>query len=216
VLTDQAAEPRGTLKLTATPAVSRSAEFANLLAAYRTACPQVSVTVLLTGRSVDLVEEGFDVAVRPGPPAGVGRDGLMQRKLASHELHLYASPEYLRVHGAPGSLDELADHEFIGHSIATAADRLAARAPAWLAIAQLDLAVVVNDFDLVAELLIAGAGVGIAPSLTGERHVEAGRLQRIIPDASFGGSALWLLWPESRFTSVRVRRFIDLAAEAFA
>ena len=108
--TEQQAEPRGLLRVTA-PVVLGTHGLAPLLGEFMALCPQVSVELALHDRVVDLVDEGFDVALRSGP---LPDSGFVARPLAPLRMLLCASPAYLREHGTPRLPAELAKHECLG------------------------------------------------------------------------------------------------------
>jgi DNA-binding transcriptional LysR family regulator len=215
LLADRSIEPRGTLRLTASVMFGTPPAFGQLIARYRQLCPDVDVTVQLTSRSVDILEEGIDVAFRPGPPQGVGKPGLMRRNLTRQEMVLLASPTYLRDAPRIGRLEDLADHPFIAHKIVRGAAMLARHWPAWHTIAGLPTAVVADEFELVFQVLIAGAGVGFGPAERAATFEAGGLLTRVLPDVDLGASAIFMLWPESRYLSPRVRRLLDLATAIY-
>jgi DNA-binding transcriptional LysR family regulator len=107
VVADLGQEPHGTVRIT-TPADSGDGLFANLIAGFVALHPRIRVEVSLTGRRVDLVAEGFDLAVRAGP---LDDSSLVARRVAATDLRLYAAPSYLERRGRPRRLADLAAHD---------------------------------------------------------------------------------------------------------
>ena len=111
------AEPRGTLRLNA-PLSFGFRQVVPALADFATLNPQLTVDLGLTDRFVDLVEEGWDLAIRLGT---LGNSAMIARRLAPAMVVLCASPDYLARHGVPKTLADLAGHNCLGYTLPTAA-----------------------------------------------------------------------------------------------
>ncbi|WP_035659433.1 LysR family transcriptional regulator, partial [Bradyrhizobium sp. STM 3809] len=105
--------PRGTLKVSA-PVWFANAQFAGMMAAYRARHPDVMLDIDLSGRLVNLVDEGFDLALRVSAAPG---DGLIARPLPPVLMQLVAAPSYLAAAGRPATLAELDGHAFLKYSL---------------------------------------------------------------------------------------------------
>ena len=101
--------PRGTVRLTA-PADLGQQLLPDVVARFTKKHPNIRLEIMLTGRVVDLVQEGFDLAVRA---AKLDDSSLVARRLGSSALGLFASSAYLRRRGKPKTVAELADHECV-------------------------------------------------------------------------------------------------------
>ncbi len=208
-LGDLHAEPSGLLRLTTPHDIAMTPGFVRLIASYRRQNPKVRVEVDLSNRVVDLIEEGYDVALRPGGATTQG-SGLMSRAVSRSTSGWYASPSYLSARGTPETLADLADHDLVLHAMMK-------RASYWtelLADTHVENpSIVVNDFTVIQTLTIAGAGIGIMPRFVATPEVEAGRLMPVLTELASAEGRLRLAWPQTRHMAPRVRAFIDLAVE---
>jgi len=216
-LTDASTEPTGRLRLTMVHDLGRSPLVAALLAEYRHLHPRVTVEVVLEERLVDIVAEGFDVALRAHADTIPGDSELMARRLSMPGSAFYASPGYLQRRGAPETLDDLQEHDQIGHSAATLRDIVLHSPGATGHFSSAEASYVVNDFGLAQALAEADAGVALLPQFATVDAVAAGRLVPVLIDWKPTVSGrLTMLWPASRHVAPRVRAFVDLASERLA
>ena len=201
-----AVEPKGTLRVTCgvtfgerylAPAI---AEFAGLH-------PQVSFDVDLSDRVVDLVEEGFDLAIRIGP---VGNQALVSRRIGSTQFVCCASPAYLARHHAPVTPADLEQHACLGYTYAAVTS-------AWT-FESLDGThhtprIVprhrLNNGRMLAELAAAGLGIVLEPDFIVAPEVRSGRLQRLLTDYQPPRSPIAAVYPSRRHLSAKVRSFVD-------
>ena len=175
--------------------------------------PQVKLDVDLSARTVNLVEEGFDVAIRASQR--LKDSTLVARKLCEPETHLYASPLYLARKPAPQKPDELSKHDCVlfrpvdgqaewpltNNGVErpfTASGRLGG-----------------NEFSFVRSMLRAGAGVGPLPGFFAAMDVADGRLVRVLPEWSWGSVSIFIVYPGARHIPKKVTVFRDFLIEAF-
>ncbi len=205
--------PRGTLRLTA-PVDFGQLYLGDVVTEFTDRYPGVVVDVELTGRTVDLVNEGFDLALR----AGVLRDSsLVARKLGSTASGLFAAPSYLSERGRPTSAEELAAHDHV----AFGAERQTHR---WSLVDAQGVELVVpvrarvmgNEYAFIREAVLAGAGIGLIPSFLCHRDVEVGRLEQLMPEVGDQhGAGIYLVYPSARHLSAKVRAFRDFLVGFF-
>ncbi len=119
--------PRGTLKLSV-PVWLATPGFVGALNAYRARYPEVRLDVDLSGRFVNLVEEGFDLALRATRPLSLGQT-LIARPIGPVAFHVVASPAYLARRGQPLRLGDLAEHDVLGYSLLPNANTIEATGP---------------------------------------------------------------------------------------
>jgi DNA-binding transcriptional LysR family regulator len=206
-------QPRGRLRVTA-PIDLSTGFLAEVVVAFAERHPLVQLDFALTNEHANLVEEGFDVAVRA--TADLGDSSLVARKLGDLELRLYASPRYLQKHGAPATWSDLADH----HCIVFRAKELART---WaLQSAAGDTSVPVrgriggDDFSFVRAMVAAGGGIGILSHINCAADEASGRLVRVLPDYHARGASLYVVYPSRKNVPARVTAFRDFLVEAFA
>jgi len=205
--------PRGTIRLT-TSVNFGVRHVAPAIAEFLARHPEVRFDVSLADRVVDLVEEGFDLAIRIGPP---GADNLVARKLGETRLVPCASPQYLAQHGAPKTPEELARHNcftyeyvstrhvwrFRDHAGTEHAVRVAGSLHS-------------NNGDLLAEAAAQGAGIVFEPAFIVGPEVRAGRLVPLLQDYVTPPVPIYALYPSRKHLSAKVRRFVDFLAERFS
>jgi DNA-binding transcriptional LysR family regulator len=195
-------EPSGQLRVTA-PVDVGVLFLAEVVARYTARYPAVSVDLHLTGRVVDLVAEGFDVALRVAPR--LADSTLVARRAAAIVMQVFASPLYLARRGTPRSEAELALHDWVGFR---PAERGRARAaepgPA---------RVTCDDLLFLRDAVRAGAGLGLLPAFVAEPEVLAGTLVRVLPRHERVSGHLHIVTPAAKHVPRRVTAFRDLVLE---
>ncbi len=201
-LGDFQAQATGTLRLSA-PVSFSTLHLAPLLCAFQQAHPGVAVDVQLNDRKVDIVEEGFDVALRIGR---LRDSSLIARHVAPVRLVLCASPEYLQRHGTPRTLADLAGHRYLHYSLM---DKPADSALLKALRPSREGGMSTNNGDILVQAMIAGAGIGLQPTFLCGSALAEGRLQQILPDTEPEPLGLYAVYANRQFLPAKVRHFID-------
>jgi len=203
------AAPRGTLHVSAPVSFGVQAltpVVAEYLAQYR----EVKVELSLSDRVVDLVEDGFDVAVRVGELAD---SSLIARPLAPYRLVLCASPAYLKRHGQPRSPRELAAHNCL------AFERWGAR-PEWRFnngdVVQCKGNLRINSGQALRVAAYAGIGIIQQPLVLLAEDLRAGRLVHILSDYATRARPMHLVYLPDRRLTPKLKSFLDLVSARFA
>jgi DNA-binding transcriptional LysR family regulator len=207
------ATPRGSIRLTAPPDLGRLLLLREL-AAFCTIYPEIDVEVELTDRYVDLVQEGFDLALRAGRgPSSAAARNLMSRVLMHSELRLAAAAELAnRVH----RVDDLSDLPFVLFRAKQRQQRLVLQTRAGrLHPVLVHGRFVVHDYTSMAELVSQGAGIGLMPSMHIDHPPPASQLQPVLPQLLAEPSNILLVYP-TRQMPRRVSLLVDHLTEAFA
>lgn len=200
--------PRGTLRLTAPEAIGRLI-ILPILGEFLERWPDLKVEASFTDRVVDIVGDGFDLAIRAGTSSGSPE--LITRTIWRQVGQLAASPSYLNRYGRPEGLDGLQSHKQLVsgnqreiHSwvfeVAGKPDYAMPMRPALL-------------FDNASALLdaaVAGLGLACLPSFLIRSEVEAGRLEVVLPSCVTKEIAISVVYPSRRYLPLKVRLFIDL------
>jgi DNA-binding transcriptional LysR family regulator len=205
-------QPHGVLRINA-PLSFGVLHLAPLWAKFMQQYPDVQLEVALIDRVVDIVEEGYDMAIR------ISRSGStshVARKLASSHNFLCASPAYIKLHGMPTTPAELQQHRCIGYSYAVMADE-------WqmLDAAGRPLSVKVNcimhsnNGDTARAAALGGLGVIWQPSFLVGADLREGRLVRVMPDYHMPDIDVLAVYPSRRHLSAKVRVMIDFLVEEF-
>jgi LysR family transcriptional regulator for bpeEF and oprC len=204
-------QPQGTLRLTCGVEFGLVA-VSGWIADYLERYPQVQVEAEFSNRVVDIVHEGYDLAVRVGE---LSDSSLAARRLGQLDYGLYAAAGYLKRHGRPTAPQELAGHALVVYSGA-------APQGAWLLArggdrqrVKLQPRLRVNNSLAAREALQRGLGIGLLPRRVAEPPGEARRLQRVLPDWAAPEVPVHAVFASARYLTPKVRAFIDLAVEAF-
>lgn len=168
--------------------------------------PGVHIDAVLTGRIVDLVEEGFDLALRAGP---MRDSSLIARKVGSFGRALYASPRYLERHGTPTRVADLAGHRCVLFRATRGRAMWELSGPTGPETVEVTGPLNVDDFSFVQRALLSGAGIGLLPAFVAGREVKRGRLVRVLPEHILPGAPLHLVYPSTRYVPHRVVVFRD-------
>lgn len=207
--------PRGTLRITA-PADVSTLVLAQAVAEYRARFPDVSVELNLTNRYVDLLTEGFDLALRGGPLRGTG---LRAKRLGTGHLILVASPDYLRQNKPPRTPKDLTQHRCIRFVRAGSADPDASwhlRSSGGRTLRIRPTFVAGGDsMTMVLDLARMGQGIALVPdSLTRDRLKQRDVL-RVLPDWTTAESPVHLVYPAQRQALPKVRAMIPILEKHF-
>jgi DNA-binding transcriptional LysR family regulator len=210
VVTDLQAVVRGTIRVTA-PVDMGVSMLEPAIARFARRHPAVHFDVVLTGRVVDLVEEGFDLALRAGPL----RDGsLIARKIWSVESALHASPRYLARAGVPATTGDLLAHRCVVFRPGGGSSGWKLKGPSGEEVVNVKGPVTVDELSFARRSVLAGVGIGLLPMFLCARDVERGRLVRVLPDHVAPGPPLHLVYPSARYLPHRVGVFRDFLIEA--
>jgi DNA-binding transcriptional LysR family regulator len=201
--------PQGTLRITA-PMDIGAHLLGEVIRKYGEAYPQVKVEVYLNDRLVNLVEEGFDLAIRAGKLAD---SGLIARKLGSASFILCATPEYLEKHGTPMRPEDLKDHRCLLFSAAGLHSNWTLIGPEGAVSIPVDGPLSTNHFSLNHCAALAGMGIGFMPVFHAAEGLEDGRLVRVLPEHRSPLSGLYAVYPSNRHLVAKVRAFLDLLVE---
>jgi DNA-binding transcriptional LysR family regulator len=201
-------KPSGRLRVSM-PADFAQTVAAGMLAEFALSYPEVSLELDLTPRRVDLIGEGFDLAIRMG--ALDEESQLAARKLATTHWGLYASPAYVARVGEPllpQALDSMHGLMLLGRSGEAVPWRLQREgAEPYLARpAQRTLA---NAPSVLAQLAQSGVGIAGIDRLMVADALRLGRLQRLLPAWELPGSSCWAVFPERRLMPLRTRVFLE-------
>lgn len=212
-LRQTATQVAGTLKVTLSATFGRQ-YVSPLLPGFLARYPNLRVSAHLTDQVVDLVSEGFDLAIRIG---ALEDSRLVARRIASNRRVMCASPDYLRRCGRPVRPEHLADHNCLLLSGSTG------RHDVWHLLNPQggEIAVRVsgrfesNFGELLRDAVVAGEGIAIHSLWHVAEDLRAGRLQVLMPDFPLATTAISAVMPQRRLVPPRVRAFVDLLGEAF-
>ncbi|MBY5553642.1 LysR family transcriptional regulator [Rhizobium leguminosarum] len=207
----QDSTPRGVLRLTVDDAFGRLVVLP-LLEKYLRAWPDIQVEVSFTDRLADIVEEGFDLAIRVGATATDTR--LVSRVIATYKARLCASPSYLAERGEPRDVDDLAVHDCLISAGRNQRQgwRFRGEGGSWIK-AQGRSRLRLDSGEAIRDAALAGLGIALLPDFLVTDDLAAGRLRQILADFETDDAKIVTLYPDKRLLEPRVRRFIDLIVE---
>jgi len=195
--------PRGVLRLTTGPNVSFLGPILN---DYIRRYPEVRVEVFCTGRTVDLIEERFDLAIRAGT---LNDSTLVARSLGKVRWFLAGTPAYLKEHGRPRSVDDLKDHDCVMFGTVSGGATLRLESAGKAAQVEPRARLMVNDFDLVHAAAVAGLGLALLPAYLCLDDIRAKRLERVLRDWEAPAAPIHVVYPSARHISPKVKTFVD-------
>lgn len=206
-------KPRGTLRLTCGTTFGVR-HLAPVIVQFVERFPEMRFDVELSDRVVDLVEEGFDVAVRIG---SIGSQNLVGRKVGETRLVCCASPGYLQRHREPKQPEDLATHACLTYEYAPQRNLWPFRDRAGRERSiRVTGPVHTNSGGLLSVLAGAGLGIIVEPDFQVGPEVRAGRLVRILRGFELAPANIYVVYPSRRHLSAKVRAFADFLSERFA
>jgi DNA-binding transcriptional LysR family regulator len=206
---EQGSEPRGLVRVNGPPDVD-SLGLPELLAEFNATYPKIHVELSVSPRAVDLVGEGFDLAIRGGK---LPDSSLVARRVGSTDFAIFGSPAYLERRGRPRTLADVADHPcvfFRGH---------AGKATWTLSGPNGDESVDVSGpmstdhLAFAARAVSAGVGLGLLPIVLVRGFARIGPLEVVLREYSMKGGGLYVVLPSSAFVPARVALLRDFLVE---
>jgi DNA-binding transcriptional LysR family regulator len=186
------------------------------VADYAAGFPQVTVDITLSDRVVELIDEGFDVAIRAAP-SGLKSSSLIARPLATAHIVLCASPEYLRRHGAPKSVADLARHNFVQYAGASAQELAPFAEGAGGMKPKPGGNLIVNHLEALRVVVLQGGGMSMLGTEVVGDDIAEGRLVPLLVDALPPRELpIYAVYASRRHLSAKVRSFVDFLAARFS
>ena len=206
--------PRGTLRVTA-PVTFGSYSLMPFVTQFLRQYPDVDIDLHLSDRSVDLVEEGYEVAFRIGPLAN---SSLTARPLAPYRLAVGAAPAYLAERGTPHSPADLQHHECLGYAYWSrpADSEWRFRQGSKVHSVAVSSRLHVNESKALLSAAVDGFGIVLGPADFLEPALRKGELVRLLEDFEAPSRPMHLLYTAHRQKTAKVRQFIEAAMRQFA
>ena len=176
------------------------------------AYPQVDLDITLNDRVVDLVDEGYDLAVRIGD---MPSSALISRKLVATRMVLCASPGYLAQHGAPTHPHELAAHRVLAYTNWSGRDEWQFDGPHGKVSVSTRARVYSNNGDTCRAIALAHGGIMLQPSFMLQDDLRRGDLVELMPEFRAIEIGVYAVYPTRKQLPLKVRRLVDFLVEAF-
>lgn len=198
--------PRGLLKVSA-PVSFGVRHLGPAVAGFMALHPELRVDLQVNDRVIDLLEEGFDLAIRIGRLAD---SSLVARPLATTRMLLCASPAYLALHGAPTVPADLATHRCLAYSLLSTRDewRLTARDGSTAEV-RVPWTLRANNGDVLREAALQGQGIILQPHFLVGDALREGSLVEVLPGWGAGTLTVSAVYPHRRHLSAKVRGFVE-------
>ncbi len=205
-------EPQGILRITA-PESLAATMLPDALLGFQQRFPKVELDVRISGRFVDLVEEGIDVALRVGD---LEDSSMFARRLLYCRFQVYGSTEYWKRHGIPNHPDELRTHNCLIYSQSPKPDTWIFKDSNGEDICIKVTGNLRSDAGrLILDAVVDGQGIMIAPSFMVTADMKKRRLETVLEDYSQAPIGLYAIYPQSKHISTKVRAFVDYLIEAW-
>jgi DNA-binding transcriptional LysR family regulator len=198
-------QPRGEIRLTA-PVFIGKIFLTRVLPDFLRSQPNVSTRLLLVDRFVNLVEEGFDLALRIGE---LPDSSLIARRIGATRVIMAAAPAYLEEHGTPQSIQDLETHNCIVDTVSGSTERWALKGKSGPVKIRARGDLSVNSGEFVRDAAVDGVGIALLPDFFIARDIAEGRLRPILPDACGVEAGIHLVYPQARYRNSAVRTLID-------
>ena len=205
-------EPTGLLRVNA-PFTFGIRHLAGLWGEFKGLHPGVTFDVTLTDRVVDLVDEGYDLAVRI---AAQPSSTLISRRIASTRAVLCASPKYLKAHGRPRELADLAQHAIIAYSYLASGDEWRFTGPEGPVHVKVNPCIHANNGDTCRAAALAHQGIILEPTFLVGPDLDSGALVELLPQYRGVEFGIHLVYPSRKHVPPKVRRLVDFLAERFS
>lgn len=207
-----AGRPRGRLRVDMTLSLARLVVLPRIKD-FQARFPDVELTLTVADRTVELVQEGIDCVIRAGTPED--SPTLVAKRIGVFEWVTCASPEYLKHHGTPKTLEDLADHQAVGYLSSRTARTLE-----WNFVVdgesrsiRMREQLIVNDTDAYVVCGLEGLGLIRPGSYMVLPHLRSGRLRPVLTDYAAPAVPLSVIYPKNRHLSPTVRAFVDWIGE---
>jgi DNA-binding transcriptional LysR family regulator len=184
----------------------------HLWAEFMTLHPKVTLDVTLTDRVVDLLDEGYDLAVRI---ARLPSSSLVSRQLSSTRLILCASPTYVNRHGAPTDVSELASHAVIAYTLLSMGDHWQFDGPDGPATVTVVPRLRANSGETCVAAALQHQGIVLQPSFLIGTHLKSGALVELLPQFRSIELGIYAVYPTRKHVTPKVRLLIEFLVDAF-
>jgi DNA-binding transcriptional LysR family regulator len=204
----QQSSPRGTLRLNTSVSLARLVT--PLIGDYSARYPEVVFELVMTDRMIDMVEEGFDLALRTGP---LPDSSLKSRRLGVGRLALCAAPDYLARQGRPERPEDLAGHNCLLFINSHLEGTWRFSGEDGEHIVDVGGSLRTNSVEGLRAATLAGQGIGLLPIVSVSDDLRTGHLVRLLPDYRTPEVVVQAVYPPGQHIPVKVRTFLDFLVE---
>ncbi len=198
--------PRGLLKLTA-PVTYGEEKIAPLINDFLCRYPELDIQLELSNRIVDLVDEGFDMAIRLG---SLNDSGFIAQQLALRSWHVCAAPEYLQASGLPKTLNDLKEHNCLTGTSSTWRFRQASKEKR----VHIKGSLVCNSGYSLVDAALKGLGLIQLPDYYVKPYIESGKLLTVLDNYQASDEGIWAVYPDKHHLSLKLKLLINFLTAA--
>lgn len=211
-LQTEGSSPSGRLRVSA-PVSFGVLHLGPAIAEYIAAYPEVFIDLDLNDRIVDLVEEGYDVAIRIG---ALQDSSLVARALAPQELIVCAAPSYLAHAGTPARPEDLKHHRCLHYAYYSTGNEWRFDRDGRTHMVRVPASLRANNGDVLRTVALAGHGIILQPGFLVGDDIKAGRLVPLLTDYTHQPINMYAVYPHRRHLSIKVRTFVDHLESRFS
>jgi LysR family transcriptional activator of dmlA len=205
--------PRGLLRINAPLGFGRTV-LAPLVSQFGQTYPAIELQLEVTDRPIDLIDRGFDLAIRFGE---LPDSAMRARRILSNRRFVCASPAYLHVHGQPHAVGDLAQHRCIVHRQNDEAHGVwKFQHQGQTHSVKVHAAMASNDGDIVLGWALDGQGIAIRSEWDVRKYLDSGRLRQVLSDFELASADLYAYYPHNSHLTLRARLFIDFLVAQLA
>ena len=205
------AKPNGVLRITM-PVSFGIMHIGPLVTKYLEAYPDVQIDATLSDRRVDLIEEGFDLALRIGSTLD---PSLVARRLGTDQMIICGAPSYFAERGIPTHPTDLTAHNCVLYSYATANNEWAMSGPDGDFSIKVSGNVRANNGDLLNQIVLDGGGLMCQPSFLVGHEIKKGNLVQVLQDYTLQSLGIFAVYSSRKYLSAKIRTFVDFLADSF-
>lgn len=210
-ITSRTAEAVGVLRISA-PVTFGVLHLANLWGEFASKHPKVSLDITLSDRVVDIIEDGFDVAIRI---AQLPNSTLISKKLASTQMVLCASPQYIKRNGKLTHPADLAKHSILAYTYWSMRDEWTFEGPEGSVTVKTVPRLKTNNGDTNLACALNDQGIVLQPSFLVGKYIKVGELVELIPEYKSIELGIYAIYPTRKLVSPKVRLLIDFLVQSF-
>lgn len=198
-------EPEGTLKLTTTVDVAHSI-LPSIISGYLKKYPKMNIELVITNRTIDLLSEGIDLAIRIG---NLKDSSLIARKFLDSSASLWASSSFIKKNGQPQNLKELSKFSNILFSQNDGKLKLQNSSGKTVTISDLTSQIMADDMETVKHFINLGSGIGILPDFLCLEEEKTGKLVRILSEWRWNKVQINFVYPNQKYVPPKIKSFIE-------
>jgi len=204
-----AATPKGKIKLCTSVGAGQSL-LAKPLCDFYQLYPDIEIDLKLTNRRVDILEEGFDLAVRVGESPD---STLLSKKLVTVKLALYSSSDYIKEYGEISSPEQLSDHQCLLMNSVNNKTTWQLHSQKEQCSVSFTPRIRADDFNVLKTMVINHCGIGLFPEYLCSDEVKQGLIQRILPEWAGRTIDIYAIYPSRKGVTPKIRVLLDFLAE---